>query len=287
MKFPVFSFTRRVLVSFHRNQGLLLAGAVAYYALLSLVPLFTLRLVGLAHLFDRDRLVSIVTSNLEFLVPGQAATITEQVTGFLEHRQVIGVVGGGSLLFFSAMAFSVTESAMATIFHQRVKKASRHFLVSAIIPYVFVTALGVGLLLVTLITGALEAVGERSLVLFGHVFSLAGLARALLHLIGFAGSVALLTALYVIMPVGRVPIPRAALGAFAATLLWEVVRRVMVWYFATLSMVNVLYGSLATAVIVLLTLEAASLILLLGAQVIAELEHGAAEPQPVPRDPAP
>lgn len=35
---------------------------------------------------------------------------------------------------------------------------------------------------------------------------------------------------------------------------------------------NVVYGSLATVVIALLTLETAAIILLLGAQVIAELE---------------
>jgi len=33
-----FSFVFRVLVSFRRNQGLLLAGAIAYYTLLSIVP---------------------------------------------------------------------------------------------------------------------------------------------------------------------------------------------------------------------------------------------------------
>ncbi|HXU03735.1 MAG TPA: hypothetical protein VN903_22370, partial [Polyangia bacterium] len=51
------------------------------------------------------------------------------------------------------------------------------------------------------------------------------------------------------------------------------VRHILVWYFRTLSLVNVVYGSLATTVIVLLTLETASLILLFGAQVIAEFER--------------
>jgi uncharacterized BrkB/YihY/UPF0761 family membrane protein len=43
-------------------------------------------------------------------------------------------------------------------------------------------------------------------------------------------------------------------------------------------MVNLIYGSFATAVVALLTTEAASLILLLGAQVIAELERKANKP---------
>jgi membrane protein len=265
-------FLRRVLRDFRKNQGLLLAGAVAYYALLSLVPLFTLLLIALSHLLDRDRLIATVAANLEFVVPGHVSAITEQVSNFLEHRQVVGVVGIAALLFFSSMAFTVLESAMGMIFHHRVTRG-RHFAMSAIIPYAFVMALGVGLLVVTLISGALEAVGRESVVVLGHAWSLAGLSRLLLHLIGTAGSVLVLTSLYLVMPVGRVAVHRALLGAAAATLLWEIVRHVLVWYFANLSMVNVVYGSLATTVIVLLTLEVAALILLLGAQVIAELER--------------
>lgn len=62
-------------------------------------------------------------------------------------------------------------------------------------------------------------------------------------------------------------------GCAAGGALWEIVRHVLVWYFQKLSVVNVAYGSLATTIIVLLTLETAALILLLGAQLIAELER--------------
>ena len=47
----------------------------------------------------------------------------------------------------------------------------------------------------------------------------------------------------------------------------------MVWYYASLSMVNIIYGSIATVVVALLSIEVAALILLFGAQVIAELEQ--------------
>lgn len=45
------------------------------------------------------------------------------------------------------------------------------------------------------------------------------------------------------------------------------------WYFSTLSVVGVVYGSLATTVIGLLSLEIAGIFLLLGAQTIAEYER--------------
>jgi len=263
---------RRLLTDFRRNRGLLLAGAVAYNTLLSLVPLFALLLVGLSHLVDERLLVHTVKLNLEFLVPGQAPAIADQVTTFLHHRDVVGGVGIAALLFFSAMAFSILESAMAIIFHHRARKR-RHPVLSAIIPYLFMMALGAGLLLVTLITGALEALGRSSVLVLGHAWSLARLSRTLLHGLGMAGSALMLTALYMVLPARRVTFRRAFMGGAAATVLWEVVRHVLVWYFRTLSLVNVVYGSLATTVIVLLTLETAAMILLFGAQVIAELER--------------
>lgn len=71
------------------------------------------------------------------------------------------------------MAFSVLESAMSVIFSHRVRTRKRHALISAVIPYAFDMALGFGLLLATLISGALELAGRNSLRLFGHAYALA------------------------------------------------------------------------------------------------------------------
>ena len=47
------AFALQVLRGFRANQGLLLAGAVAYYALLSMVPLLILTVIALSHVIDR------------------------------------------------------------------------------------------------------------------------------------------------------------------------------------------------------------------------------------------
>ncbi len=73
----------------------------------------------------------------------------------------------------------------------------------------------------------------------------------------------------------RIALRRALVGGFVAALLWEGVRLLLVYYFANLSFVNAVYGSLATLIVVLLSLEVGAIILLLGAQVIAELERNA------------
>ncbi len=96
----------------------------------------------------------------------------------------------------------------------------------------------------------------------------------------------MLTSIYLVMPVRRPSWRHALVGAITATVLWEITRRVLVWYFGMLSQINVVYGSLTTSIVVLLSLEIAATLLLFGAQVIAEYERietkgkGAA-PQPL------
>ena len=75
------------------------------------------------------------------------------------------------------------------------------------------------------------------------------------------------------VPVGILSLRHALLGGLTATILWEITRHILVWYFTNLSLVNIVYGTFATAIIILLTLEAAAIIILLGAQVIAEYER--------------
>ena len=75
------------------------------------------------------------------------------------------------------------------------------------------------------------------------------------------------------MPVGKLSLRHALIGGVTAALLWDVTRHVLLWYFSTLSQVGVVYGSLTTAIVVLLSLEIAATLLLLGAQVISEYER--------------
>src|SRR5208282_2454346 len=85
--------------------------------------------------------------------------------------------------------------------------------------------------------------------------------------------VLMLTSIYLVMPVVRITFRHALIGGMTATILWEITRHMLVWYYAVISLVHLIYGSIATVVVALLIVEAVSLILLLGAQVIAELER--------------
>jgi YihY family inner membrane protein len=267
------AFMWQAIKGFRTNQGLLLAGAVAYYALLSIVPLLILTVIALSHWVDQGELLATLHRYLEWLLPGQSRAIVGELAKFLGKREGIGLLLLATMLFFSSLAFTVLENAMSVIFLHRVVARKRRFILSVLIPYVYILSLGIGLLLVTLVAGSLQAVGKESVDLFGREWSLSGVSGLLLYLLGVAGEIFVLTSVYLVMPVGRLAWRHALIGGITATVLWEITRHVLVWYLTTLSQVTVVYGSLTTAIVVLLSLEVGATLLLFGAQVISEYER--------------
>lgn len=221
-------FAMRVLKGFKANQGLLLAGAVAYYTLLSLVPLLIL------------------------IVIGPVVTVT--------------------MIFSSALAFAVLENSMSVIFYHRVRAQRRRFVVSAVLPYTFILCLGAGLLAMTIVSGRLAVLASHNQLLSNY----------LLYFMGVGGEILVLTAIYQVMPIGRLSWSHALIGGVTATVLWELSRHVLLWYYASISHMKVVYGSLTTAIVVLISVEVAAIVMLLGAQVIAEYERVLLEPDAEP-----
>jgi len=266
-------FAWQVIKAFNANQGLLLSGAVAYYTLLSIIPIFTLLLVALSHIIDDATLLHMARENLQLFIPGLTNLLLEQLSQFIEHRAVIGWVGILVMLFFSSLAFTVLENAMSVIFFHRVAIKRRHYWISAIIPYLYIMLVGVGIVLITLASAALQSFDQTTIKLFTWQIAMDDISRTAFYLLGLLGLGLLLSSIYLVMPVGRISFSHALIGGAVATLLWELARHLLIWYFSTLSFVNLVYGSLATAIVTLLSLEVAAMILLLGAQVIAEYEH--------------
>jgi YihY family inner membrane protein len=149
----------------------------------------------------------------------------------------------------------------------------RHFLVSALLPFGYMAFIGVGLLVGTLVLAQLIAFGEERLFILGNSWSLDGFSRFILYVAGLLSEILVISSIYYFMPVGRISAGHALIGGATAGLLWEIIRHALAWYFSSLSQVNVVYGSLTTAIVVLLSMEIAAALLLLGAQVIAEYER--------------
>ena len=93
---------------------------------------------------------------LEYFVPGQAAALVSELRVFLIRKEAIGAVLLVTMLFFSTLAFTVLENALSVIFYHRAAATRRHFVVSALMPYVFIVFLALGLLLAPLPVAAAD-----------------------------------------------------------------------------------------------------------------------------------
>ena len=270
----IFVFTLRVLRGFLHNQGLLMSGALAYYILLSIVPLSILALVVLTQFIEEQQLIHTLSGYLEMVIPGYAGILTEQTQAFLDNRKVVGVIGFLGLLFFGSTAFSMLESAMSVIFSQHVRIKRRNFLASAIIPYLFIFVMGLGILLVSTIVGVIDLLESSQVNILGWSLNPGVATWVALYISGIVGEVLMFTSIYLVMPVVKVKMSHAFIGGITAAFLWEITRRLMVWYYSVTSTVNVIYGSITVTVVALIIIQVVAIILLLGAQVISELQRG-------------
>ncbi|MDQ7731744.1 YihY/virulence factor BrkB family protein [Halomonas sp. SpR1] len=267
-------FTWRVLGNFLKNHGILLAGGVGYNILLSIVPLFAVLVVLLTQVVDQQHLLNVLSIQARHMAPAHAEVLVEAVRSLLESRDVIGILSFPVLLLFSSFAFRMLEDALAIIFHAPDSPhIKRSVWVSVLLPYAFMVVLGAALMVLTLVVTLASSLNALVMAIFDRELPLAGLSEPVLNLASFIGVFLLFSAIYKVLPVVRIALRRAIVGGFVAALMWEGVRLLLVYYFANLSFVNAVYGSLATLVIVLISLEVGAIILLLGAQVIAELER--------------
>jgi YihY family inner membrane protein len=272
IKNPV-AFALQVLKAFQANQGLLLAGAVAYYALLSIVPMFILMVIVLSNVIDQNVLLATIGKALEYAVPGESSAVLAELKALLEHSKLIGWVLFITMLFFSSLGFRVLESSITVIFLHRLQKKKRPLFISLLLPFAYNFFIGAALFVGTFIMVYLLALGDENLVLLGHSWSLGGFSRVLIGIAGIIAEILLISSIYYFMPVGGLTAQHALIGGTTAGLLWEILRHALIWYFGSMSQVSVVYGSLTTAIVVLLSFEMGATLLLLGAQVIAIYEN--------------
>ncbi len=280
-------FAGRVLRHFSRNRGLLLAGGVGYNILLSIIPLFAVLAVTLSQVVSQERLLEVIALQARLLTPGRSELLIETLRSLLAQRQLIGWVGFGVMLFFSSLAFRMLDDAVAIIFQRHRRSGSRRLWVAVLLPYVYVAVLGVALLGLTGLVALFNTMGRLDLSLLGMHLPLSAAAVFGLWASSFFGIALLFASIYKILPVVPIDTGRALVGGLVAAALWELIRLGLVWWFAKVSVVNLVYGSLGTVVVLLLYLEAAAAILLLGAQVIAELERSAEAGLPWYQEPDP
>jgi membrane protein len=105
-----------ILGKFFADRGTHLAAMIAYFALLSFIPLLflSLALLGLANQANET---SFFVRELQRIFPStEIGSILSAVRGIQENATALGIVGGSFLLWSSLSLFSVLESAYNIVY---------------------------------------------------------------------------------------------------------------------------------------------------------------------------
>jgi membrane protein len=201
---------RELVQKFFADRGTHLAAMIAYFALLSFVPLTFLALsaLGLTHRADES---SFLVRELQHALPGtEIGRIVDLVRAVQDNATTLGIVGALALLWTSLSLFSVLESALNIVYG----RPNRGFLHGKAIALLFMIASLVTLFL-ALLAGSLGASALRR---YAPGFASNGVvAYTVSILVSALGVFVFLLSVYTLLPNEDVSIRDALPGAVLAT----------------------------------------------------------------------
>ena len=147
---------REPFSKFFADRGTHLAAMIAYFALLSLVPLVFLAL-ALLGVFGRADETSYLVTELKTMFPATSISrIVDVVNAFQDNAATLGLIGGVFLLWTSLSLFSVLESALNIVYLRPNRPFLRGKLVATALLVASLVVLFVGLVIGSFGFGLLE-----------------------------------------------------------------------------------------------------------------------------------
>jgi membrane protein len=250
---------RKLFQKFFADRGTHLAAMIAYFALLSFVPLLfvALSLLGLAGRADET---SYLVRELKHVFPEASVSgIVKAVDSVRTHAAALGIIGGVALLWTSLSLFSALESAL-NIVYGRPNRSFVHGKLLALTLMVGFTVTLWGALLV-------GSVGVDFLRRYGGDFLAQGLIGYTLSiLVSFLGVFVFLFGVYYLLPNVTVTVREVLPGALAAACLLEATFQVLPIYLR-LSKHVIALQTLGAPALLLVWMYVMANVIVLGAEV--------------------
>jgi membrane protein len=249
---------RRVLSKFFADRGTHLAAMIAYFALLSFVPLLflALALLGLVHQADEG---SFFVRELSKTFPSATVTsLLRAVRAIQANATALGIVGAAFLLWSSLSLFSVLESAFNIVYG----RPNRGFLHGKALATLMMVG-SLVFLFVSLVIGSIgQEVLRRYLGLSGNVTT----ARVIAILVSAVGVFIFLTSAYYVLTNADLTIREVLPGSVTAAVILAATFQLLPVY-VDISKHNPVLQTLSGPAVLLVWLYVMANVIVLGAEV--------------------
>ena len=247
-----------------------LSAGVAYYSVFSIFPL----LLGLLAI--SGIVFSSVTLQEQFLdyvtdsMPGSKELVSRNIEELVRFRGALGIGAIVGLLWSGSSAFGAMSRAINSAWD--VDK-DRPFYVAKILHITIALGVGTLFLLSSFTSVAIELLSNysRDLGITGHEFFLDfGLGNLMLKAVPWGITLSVFLLLYRFVPNCKTYWRYVWTGAVVAAILFEMSKGVFLWYLANVADYELIYGSVASMIVLLSWAYVSAFILILGAEISSE-----------------
>ncbi len=257
-----------------KHNVLMMAAAIAFYWLLSLIPLLLVGTVAIGYfLGSPDRAVDDVIAAVSRLAPrASRAGVATFFGDLIRSHQVTGILGLAALLWGAMGAFGVITSSLTILTGGG---DSRSFLRRKFVSLVLMSSAGLLLAIALLGSWFLQAWPNIEMLLETRIVLPAFLAdpdfpRYLASLL----VALLLTIIYRVAPAREIGWPAALAGAAIAGLLWHMAKLGFNWFILYYSRINLFFGMLTGVTVLVLWIFSTAIILLVGGILADIIDRG-------------
>jgi membrane protein len=264
---------KAILSKFFADRGTHLAAMIAYFALLSFVPLLFLSLVLLGAVGQATS-HSFFVRELHRAFPSTSLnSILNAVRAIRENATALGIVGGAFLAWSSLSLFSVLESAFNIVYG----KPNRPFLRGKALA----TMMMVGSLMFLFLSLVVGSVGAEFLKRYTAIGESSLFANAVSLLVSLLGVFLFLASAYVVLTNDNLTWREVITGAAAAAIALEATFQFLP-AFVRLSKHNPVLQTLSGPAVLLVWLYVMANVIVLGAEVNWYRRYGSRRPAPAP-----
>jgi len=282
MKFPVFEITKTTLKRFSADKCGNFAIIISYFALLCSVPVVALFAFITTKIFATSEIAfrSLNIFSEEFFAQLDPYFF-ERIQHLSRNITNLGWFGLAGSFIAASLLFSKLIYSINFIFKANYQKS---FFYNRLMEYLIMFVIGIIMLIslsITAIWTALHRTIKESAIIADHINpKIVSLADNffLQYLIPFTLTFLVIFSLYKFIPEIKVHTKAAVLAAAISALLWEVFKRIFVFYVAHVSAIGIvlsrlLQGTLTSIIFFLLWISFSLIILLWGAELAAVLNE--------------
>ena len=247
-----------------------LSAGVAYYSVFSVFPLLLGLLAISGTVFTsitlQEQFLDYVTESM----PGSEEFVSKNIEELVRFRGALGICAILGLLWSGSSAFGAMSRAINRAWDV---ERDRPFYVAKTLHIIIALSVGILFLLSSFASVAIELLSNysRDLGLPGHEFFLDfGLGNLMLKAVPWAITLAVFLLLYRFVPNCKTYWRYVWTGAVVATILFEASKGIFMWYLVNVANYELIYGSVASMMVLMSWAYVSAFILILGAEISSE-----------------